>query len=237
MTRLDTLDWEKAESGLLPAIVQHADDGRVLMLGYMNREALEQTRRTGLVTFFSRSRQTLWTKGETSGHYLALQAIHADCDRDTLLVQAKPHGPVCHLGTETCFDKEASDQSVPHPDRGAPAPDAAPAADPTTPLDTDVLDELQAVIAERAAALARGDDAAAADSYVARLLARGPAKAAQKVGEEGVEVALAVVNEDDQALVGEAADLLFHLIVALRSRELSLDAVLQELRRRRQPAR
>jgi phosphoribosyl-ATP pyrophosphohydrolase/phosphoribosyl-AMP cyclohydrolase len=232
MSRLDALDWHKGRHGLLPAIVQHADTGKVLMLGYMNAEALAHTRSTGLVTFFSRSREALWTKGETSGNYLELQAIQADCDRDTLLVQALPRGPVCHLGTETCFDGTDAGEHRATAPRDEASAEAAAATSPAA-LDTTVLDQLQSIIAERAEALASGGEAAAERSYVAKLLARGPAKAAQKVGEEGVEVALAVVAESDEALIGEAADLLFHLLVALRSRGLSLTPVLAELERRR----
>jgi phosphoribosyl-ATP pyrophosphohydrolase/phosphoribosyl-AMP cyclohydrolase len=211
MNRLEQLDWNKSPDGLLPAVVQHADDGRVLMLGYMNREALRETQASGRVTFYSRSRQTLWTKGETSGNWLRMISLQADCDADTLLVQARPVGPVCHLGTATCFD----------------SPDAAPKLPAR-----DLLHSLEQIIAERAAALAQ-DAAAAGSSYVAKLLAKGPLKAAQKVGEEGVEVALAVAAEDDDSVVSEAADLLFHLLVALRSRGLTLDAVVAELARRR----
>ncbi len=215
--RIERLAWDQASDGLLPAIVQHADDGRVLMLAYMNHEALEHTLSTAEVTFYSRSRQQLWTKGETSGHTLDLVDVRADCDHDTLLIRARPRGPVCHLLTPTCFDLEdppaTADQDS-HP--------AAPA---------EVLAELEQVIGARAAALARGE--VADSSYVAKLLSSGPYKVAQKVGEEGVEVALAVVGEDDQSLVGEAADLLFHLLVALQARDLTLSDVTDELARRR----
>lgn len=219
MSRLERLDFAKSADGLLPAIVQHARTGAVLMLGYMNAQALARTRASGNVTFFSRSRQALWTKGETSGNFLRVVDVAADCDRDTLLVRALPEGPVCHLGTATCFDESAD--GVPGAAEGA-----------GTALDVSVLAELQAVIAERAEALARGEERAA-DSYVAKLLARGPVRAAQKVGEEGVEVALAVAAGDAQELIGEAADLLFHLMVALQARGLTLAQVLEELARRR----
>lgn len=213
--RIAGLDWHKQPAaGLLPAVVQHAHGGEVLMLGFMNPAALQKTLETGLVTFFSRSRNALWTKGETSGNTLRLVDVRADCDADTLLVRALPDGPVCHLGHRTCFDAQASSD------------------DATPPWST--LRTLEAVIAERARALAAGDAAVTeSTSYVARLLAKGPRKAAQKVGEEGVEVALAVVDEDDAALIGEAADLLFHLLVALRTRGLGLEDVTRELQRRR----
>ncbi|MEO0421250.1 MAG: bifunctional phosphoribosyl-AMP cyclohydrolase/phosphoribosyl-ATP diphosphatase HisIE [Pseudomonadota bacterium] len=212
--RVAQLAWDKAADGLLPAVVQDADDGGVLMLAYMNREALAKTLRTGLVTFYSRSRQQLWTKGETSGHTLALTELRADCDGDTLLVQARPAGPVCHLLTPTCFDAE---------DKAGDGEGVA--ASPGA-----VLGELESVIDSRAQAQGDGDTGG---SYVAKLLGRGRGKVAQKVGEEGVEVALAVVGEDDESVVGEAADLLFHLLVALKSRDLSLRHVTDELARRR----
>ncbi|THD06542.1 bifunctional phosphoribosyl-AMP cyclohydrolase/phosphoribosyl-ATP diphosphatase HisIE [Metallibacterium scheffleri] len=185
------LDWSKGD-GLLPAIVQHARDGRVLMLGYMNRAALQVTLDSGKVTFYSRSKQRLWTKGETSGHTLELQALHADCDRDTLLALALPQGPTCHLGSDTCF--------------AAAAPALA------------FIGQLDTLIAER-------ERARPQDSYTTRLFEGGVRRIAQKVGEEGVETALAAVAQDDDALLGEAADLVYHLIVLLRARGLGLDDV------------
>jgi phosphoribosyl-ATP pyrophosphohydrolase/phosphoribosyl-AMP cyclohydrolase len=183
---LRALDWHK-QGGLVPAIVQDADTQRVLMLGYMDREALARTRTTGRVTFFSRTTQRLWTKGETSGNGLALVSIQADCDRDALLVQARPAGPTCHLDRTSCF------------------PDA-PAL---------VVPALDARVAAR-------ERERPAGSYTTTLFAAGVPRIAQKVGEEGVEVALAAVTGDDDALLGEAADLLFHLVVLLRARGLSL---------------
>lgn len=187
--QIETLAWDK-QAGLLPAVVQDADTLRVLMIGYMDRAALRATLDSGRVTFFSRSKQRLWTKGETSGHHLALVAIEADCDRDTLLVQARPAGPTCHLGTQSCF---------------ATAPG-------------NVLAELEALIASR-------ERERPADSYTTRLFDAGVRAIAQKVGEEGVETALAAVVQDDAALLGEAADLLYHLAVLLRARGLSLQQV------------
>ncbi len=187
-TLIDTLDWNKSD-GLLPVIVQHAHDGRVLMLGYTNREALALTLQTREVHFWSRSKQRLWRKGESSGHVLQLVSIVADCDRDTLLCQALPVGPTCHRGTPSCFDGAARAQPW--------------------------LNELEALIAARAG----GDPAS---SYVAKLLAGPPARRAQKVGEEGVETALAAVSGDRDALRGEAADLVFHLLVLLRGADLTL---------------
>ncbi|MFC4728837.1 bifunctional phosphoribosyl-AMP cyclohydrolase/phosphoribosyl-ATP diphosphatase HisIE [Coralloluteibacterium thermophilus] len=197
MNDIERLDWGKAPDGLLPAIVQDADTLRVLMLGYMNAEALAATRASGRVTFYSRGRQRLWTKGETSGHVLDLVSIDADCDRDTLLVLARPHGPTCHLGRASCF-----------PD--APA---------------DFLAELDALVARRERERPEA-------SYTTRLFEDGLRRIAQKVGEEGVETALAGVAQDDTALLGEAADLVFHLTVLLRARGLSLEDVRTVLRAR-----
>ena len=201
MTDLDPalLDWAKGD-GLLPVVVQHATDGRVLMLGYMNEAALRQTLLERRVTFFSRSRNELWTKGETSGHYLNVAQVAADCDNDTLLVLAYPDGPTCHKGTATCF-AEARD----------------PAASRIAFLAT-----LESTIAQRIADNPTG-------SYTARLFADGVGRIAQKVGEEGVETALAAVTRDDGELVGECADLLYHLLVLLKARSLTLDQVVQEL--------
>ena len=197
-----TLDFDKT-GGLLPAIVQHADSGAVLMLGYMNREALRETLTRRRVVFFSRSRQCLWEKGETSGHTLELAAVSTDCDRDSLLVTALPAGPVCHLGTATCF----GDGAVATAGRLA------------------FLGALEAVIARRMANRPEG-------SYTARLYAQGPKRIAQKVGEEGLEVALAAVAETDDKLIAESADLLYHLLLLLRSRGLRLEHVVAELESR-----
>lgn len=191
----DRLDWSKGD-GLLPAIVQHWQSGEVLMLGYMNAEALAQTRASGQVTFYSRSKRRLWTKGESSGHMLALKSIRVDCDADTLLVEAEPHGPTCHKGTSSCF----GERELVRPPLG-------------------FLAELDALIAQRHAERPEG-------SYTTRLFEGGIRRIAQKVGEEGVETALAAVAQDDAALLGEAADLIFHLAVVLRARGLGLaDAV------------
>jgi len=196
---LTRLDWDKG-GGLLPAIVQHAVDGRVLMLGYMNEAALRRTLTDGRVTFFSRSRNQLWTKGETSGHYLHVTHVSADCDRDSILVLARPDGPTCHNGTPTCF----ADSREPQASRIA------------------FLATLQSTIAQRIAESPEG-------SYTARLFASGVGRIAQKVGEEGVETALAAVTRDDPELVGECADLLYHLLVLLKSRNLTLEQVVGEL--------
>lgn len=194
---IDTLAWDK-QDGLLPAIVQDAETYRVLMLGYMNREALAKTLETGQVTFFSRSKGRLWTKGESSGHVLSLVAIETDCDADTLLVQARPHGPTCHLGTTSCF--------------------------PNAP--GDVLGELDALIRRREAERPPG-------SYTTKLFESGIKRMAQKVGEEGVETALGALADDDEGFLGEAGDLLYHLIVLLRARGFSLEDAKRVLKARR----
>lgn len=203
----DDLDWCK-QGGLLPAIVQDAVTGRVLMLAYMNKQALAKTLSTGEVHFFSRSRRSLWKKGETSGNVLKLASVAADCDADTLLVRALPAGPVCHTGSADCFGLQAGVHG-----RGG--------------MHESFLPALEGIVAERSAGRADG-------SYTAGLLAKGLPQVARKVGEEGLEVALAAVTEDDEALIGEAADLLYHLIVLLRSRQLSLRDVDLCLRARHQ---
>ena len=199
---IERIDWNK-DGGLVPAIVQHASSGSVLMLGYMNCEALAATLARGRVVFFSRSKQRLWEKGETSGRFLQLVELRADCDADTLLVIALPAGPVCHTGSASCFGD-------------APLTAAAPLS---------FLLTLEQLIAQR---IAEGPEG----SYTASLYARGVRRVAQKVGEEGLEVALAGAGETDEALVAECADLLYHLLVLLRSRSLPLAAVIEELRRR-----
>lgn len=185
-TWIDALAWDK-QGGLLPAVVQDASTLGVLMLGYMDRAALLTTIECGDVTFFSRSRQQLWRKGEQSGNVLRLVSIETDCDQDTLLVMAQPAGPTCHLGTTSCFPNALHD----------------------------VLSALDTRIAERERERPVG-------SYTTTLFDAGVRRIAQKVGEEGVETALAAVVQDDAALLGEAADLLYHLLVLLRARGLSL---------------
>jgi phosphoribosyl-ATP pyrophosphohydrolase/phosphoribosyl-AMP cyclohydrolase len=196
------LDFEKA-GGLLPAIVQHAETGAVLMVGYMNPAALATTLACRRVVFWSRSKQRLWEKGESSGHTLDLVAVHEDCDQDSLLVLARPAGPVCHKGTATCFGDGPM----------------------TRAEGLSFFGQLEHVIEARISA---GEET----SYTARLYNEGPRRIAQKVGEEGVEVALAGVATDDSALVNESADLVFHLAVLLRARGLSLQSVAAELEAR-----
>jgi phosphoribosyl-ATP pyrophosphohydrolase/phosphoribosyl-AMP cyclohydrolase len=187
----------------VPAIVQDAATLQVLMLGYMNAAALRQTRRTKKVTFFSRRKQRLWVKGETSGHFLRLVSITVDCDQDTLLVLARADGPTCHRGTPSCFG-----------DRG--------------PGGAGFLAQLDRVVADR---LKSGDR----KSYTVRLAREGVARVAQKVGEEGVETALAALSGSRTEFAGEAADLLYHLIVLLRVKQLSLADAIAVLEKRHAP--
>ena len=194
------LDWDKL-NGLAPAIVQDARNGAVLMMGYMNREALAATTATGRVTFWSRSRGRLWTKGETSGRFLDVRSVAADCDRDTLLILAEPAGPACHLGTATCWGESA------------PQSDAQRLG---------FLSTLENIIAQRIATRPE-------DSYTAQLLAGGVRRIAQKVGEEGLELALAAVAQSDEEIIGEAADLLYHSLLLLKVKGLSLAQIVAEL--------
>ena len=199
MTTLPPIDWTKS-GGLVPAVIQDADTQQVLMLGYMNAEALSQTVATKRVTFFSRSKNRLWVKGETSGHFLDLIDLAADCDSDALLVQARPNGPTCHRGTCSCFSEGGA--------TGA-----------------GFLAELDQVVQGR---LAGGDE----KSYTVRLVREGVTRVAQKVGEEGVETALAAVTASNADFAGEAADLLFHLIVLLRAKGMTLTDATSVLEKR-----
>ena len=193
------IDWKKG-GGLVPAIVQDAKTEQVLMLGYMNEASLAKTNETGLVTFYSRSREQLWTKGETSGNTLALVSIETDCDKDTLLVRAVPTGPTCHEGTTSCFGDDG-------------------------PQGLGFLGYLEDLIEGRKMADPES-------SYTAKLLQGPLRRAAQKVGEEGVETALAAVAETEDKLTNEAADLLYHLTVLLAAKDVKLADVIAELRSR-----
>ena len=196
---LSALAWEKMD-GLLPAIVQDQATRRVLMVGYMNREALEATLASGFATFFSRSKGRLWQKGETSGNRLSVRAVYADCDEDALLVEARPAGPICHLGSVSCFG-EAGGEGI------------------------HFLARLVAIVHERA----RSGGAA---SYTAKLLADGPVRIAQKVGEEGVEVALAAATGNRDGCIGETADLVYHLTVLMEAVGFGWDDVAARLEQR-----
>ena len=193
------IDFEKG-GGLVPAVVQDADTLQVLMLGYMNAESVAKTEDTGLVTFYSRSRETLWTKGETSGNTLALVDMTVDCDQDTILVKARPAGPSCHTGTVSCFGDEGANG-------------------------VGFLSYLETLIEGRKTADPES-------SYTAQLLQGPLRRAAQKVGEEGVETALAAVAETEDKLVSEAADLFYHTLVLLAATDVKLAAVIAELKGR-----
>ena len=197
----ERIDWEKVD-GLVPAIVQDYQSSQVLMMGYMNPAALEKTGETGQVTFFSRTKERLWTKGETSGNVLQLQNMSLDCDNDTLLVKVNPIGPTCHTGTTTCWDgdKQEETQMV-------------------------WLHQLEQLLAAR-------KDADPESSYTASLYARGTKRISQKVGEEGVEVALAATSGDKAELVCESADLIYHLLVLLQDQGLSMNDVINKLKER-----
>ena len=199
---IKNIDFNKGD-GLIPVVVQDESDGVVLMLGYMNREALEVTINSGKVTFFSRSKNRLWQKGETSGNTLEVRDLKPDCDRDALLVLVRASGPTCHLGERSCFREQSH---------------------------FDILSRLEEVIATRQ----QSNDSS---SYTCRLLDEGPEKIAQKVGEEAVEVVIAALRENDQRLLNECADLVFHLLVLLRARSVSFSGVRQVLSARDRSAK
>jgi phosphoribosyl-ATP pyrophosphohydrolase/phosphoribosyl-AMP cyclohydrolase len=196
---LASLDWAKMD-GLVPAVVQDSATLQVLMLGYMDEAALRRTLDSGLVTFFSRSKGRLWTKGESSGNHLRVQAVFADCDGDALLIRAEPRGPTCHLGTDSCFTAEGPDG-------------------------VGWLARLAQIVHQRA-----GEDSDT--SYTARLLQKGPKRIAQKVGEEGVEIALAAAVGDRDECIEEASDLLYHLTVLMEARGFGWDDVTKRLMER-----
>lgn len=185
-------------TGLIPAVVQDFRTNRVLMLAWMNAESLKVTRTTGHVTFFSRSRQQLWEKGETSGNTLCVEELRLDCDGDTLLVKVHPMGPTCHTGADTCWDED--NHSIEH----------------FIPVLERIID-LRAEVADTES------------SYTSRLLKAGPKKIAQKVGEEGVEVALEGATGNEERLLEESADLMYHLLVLLKSTGRSFKDVEQVL--------
>jgi phosphoribosyl-ATP pyrophosphohydrolase/phosphoribosyl-AMP cyclohydrolase len=196
---INELAWQKMDN-LIPAIIQHAATGAVLMQGFMNKESLVATLDTGKATFFSRSKQGLWIKGETSGNFLNVHEVITDCDQDSLLIACTPIGPTCHLGTESCFPEQKLTQQ-------------------------NFLSQLEQVIAGK-----KGDDPK--ESYTAHLFSRGTTKMAQKVGEEGVEVALAAVAETKEDLLGECADLFYHTLVLLADQKIELSEVMAVLQQR-----
>ncbi|WP_241461047.1 bifunctional phosphoribosyl-AMP cyclohydrolase/phosphoribosyl-ATP diphosphatase HisIE [Shewanella mangrovi] len=201
-TLLSGIDWQK-QDGLVPVVVQNYYSAKVLMLGYMNPEALQTTFDKQLVTFFSRSKQRLWTKGESSGNHLQLVSVAMDCDKDSLLVQAVPVGPTCHNGTESCWDGAEV-----HP----------------------FIHELESLIHGR-------KNADPSSSYTASLFARGTKRISQKVGEEGLETALAAATHDKEELVNEASDLIYHLLVLLEDQEMDLAKINANLAKRHRNAK
>lgn len=196
---IQALAWDKMDN-MIPAIIQHQGTGAVLMQGFMNLEALSATLETGKATFFSRSKQALWVKGETSGNFLNVSQVLTDCDKDSLLIACDPIGPSCHLGTESCFPEQKLTQQ-------------------------NFLSYLEQVIAQR-----KGESPES--SYTAHLFSRGTTKIAQKVGEEGVEVALAAVAETKDDLLGECADLFYHTLVLLQDQNIDLAEVMAVLQKR-----
>lgn len=196
--QISQLDWAKVDN-LMPAIIQHAVSGEVLMLGYMNQEALSVTQSSGKVTFYSRTKERLWTKGETSENYLNVVSITPDCDNDTLLVLVNPVGPTCHKGNNSCFHPAETDWAF--------------------------LYQLEELLASRKTADPES-------SYTAKLYASGTKRIAQKVGEEGVETALAATVNDREELTNEASDLIYHLLVLLQDQDLDLSTIISNLRAR-----
>lgn len=200
--KYDQLDWGKAGDGLLPAVIQDQNTMKVLMLGYMNKEALDKTLETGHVTFFSRSKQRLWVKGETSGNTLNLKSIEIDCDHDTILILADPAGPTCHKGDVTCFGAQGAVSGL-------------------------------AFLAELGQLIEGRKQDKPEDSYTAKLFCEGRERISQKVGEEGVEVALAHMNSGNkEKILSESADLIYHLSVLLAHEDLSLVDVCDVLKKR-----
>ncbi|MEY4383056.1 MAG: Phosphoribosyl-AMP cyclohydrolase [Bacteroidota bacterium] len=188
--------------GLIPAIIQDAKTRKVLMLGYMNEEAYAKTLTEKRVTFFSRSKNRLWTKGETSENYLDVVDVAVDCDQDTILIQANPAGPTCHTGSDTCFNESNTDNAA-------------------------WLDHLKHIIRSR-------KNASADTSYTASLFQKGTHKVAQKVGEEAVELVIEALMKNDELFKGEAADLIFHLLVLLEDRGIGLEEIVNTLQARHQ---
>lgn len=193
------LDFDKV-GGLIPAIIQDNETNKVLMLGYMNQEALTKTQEIGKVTFFSRTKQRLWTKGEESGNFLNVASIADDCDHDTLLIKVNPVGPVCHTGTDTCFNEENKEDIL-------------------------FFKYLQHFIEKRHKDMPEG-------SYTTSLFESGINRMAQKVGEEALESVIEACNGTNDRLIYESADMLYHLIVVLTSKGLSIEDLARELQKR-----
>lgn len=202
MQKFQDLNFSKS-NGLIPAIIQDVTTGKVLMLGYMNQEAIDQTLQEGKVTFFSRSKQRLWTKGETSGNFLYWKDIKVDCDKDTLLIRAEPVGPVCHTGADTCFG-ETNQKNTKH---------------------MEFLTKLESIIQNR-------KDNPTEGSYTTSLFEKGINKIAQKVGEEAVELVIEAKDDNKELFLNEAADLMYHYLVLLTAKGHSLEEVVTVLEKR-----
>ena len=198
MIDINKIDFGKM-NGLIPAVIADIQSGAVLMLGYMNREAVEKSIESGMVTFYSRSRDRLWTKGETSGNYLKLRSISSDCDNDSLLIYAEPAGPVCHTGSYSCFENGMQESNF--------------------------LYYLYDLVKKRKSELPEG-------SYTTKLFLSGKERIAQKVGEEGVETVIASMAGKREELIGESADLLFHLMVLLAEEGIEFSEIVQKLESR-----
>ncbi|WP_029283435.1 bifunctional phosphoribosyl-AMP cyclohydrolase/phosphoribosyl-ATP diphosphatase HisIE [Pedobacter sp. R20-19] len=196
---IQSLDWDKT-AGLLPVIIQDYKTLEVLMLGYMNAEALEKTQTEGKVTFFSRSKNRLWTKGETSNNFLYVKELFVDCDNDTILIKADAVGPTCHTGSRSCFK---------------------------TDFNQNFIFELENIITDRYENPVEG-------SYINKMRSKGLNKIAQKVGEEGVETVIAALAESEEELIGEASDLVFHLLFLLKEKGLSIQDIAKNLEKRHQ---
>lgn len=203
-----TIQFSKYTDGLAPCIVQDAETKTVLMLGFMNEEAFAKTQKEGIVTFYSRSKHRLWTKGETSGHYLLVKDIKADCDSDTILVKAIPQGPVCHTGADTCFNEKNNRKHVEQEEN----------------LLT-FLSELENIIISR-------KNNPTEKSYTASLFAKGINKIAQKVGEEAVEMVIEAKDQNDDLFLNEGADLLFHYLILLQAKGFTLQDIIAVLEKR-----
>ncbi len=191
------IDFDKTD-GLVPVIIQDEQTLEVLMLGYMNQEAYDKTVSENIVTFYSRSKNRLWTKGETSSNYLHVKSMHIDCDNDTLLIKVSADGPTCHTGSRSCFNTE---------------------------YNRNFILQLEAIIADRYTNPLEG-------SYVNKLHAKGLNKIAQKVGEEAVETVIAALNQTETDLINESSDLVFHLLVLLREKGLTLETIAKNLEER-----
>ena len=203
-----TIQFSKYTEGLAPCIVQDAETKTVLMLGFMNEEAFAKTQKEGIITFYSRSKHRLWTKGETSGHYLLVKDIKADCDDDTILIKAIPQGPVCHTGADTCFNEKNDRPSVEQEEKSLT-----------------FLSELENIITSR-----RNNPTE--KSYTASLFAKGINKIAQKVGEEAVEMVIEAKDQNDDLFLNEGADLLFHYLILLQAKGFTLQDIIAVLEKR-----